>query len=132
MFLRDERDRVKRVKRVLFVLAIVVSFILSLNLLLLNSRKDAKWRTTVLYTALIEANSAGLITSADSRVIEDLVDMEARFGRVSSFAVSHCISQISTYPSICTVKVTRDKGSSIEKLYWYGHRCLKLETEVLP
>ncbi len=108
---------------------LVASFVfLGLNLMMTQARRDAEARTNHIYTELMTGEARATIPGVTPAVLEQLQAQTATFGPVRSFRTSDCITQITTLPSICSVYVSRERGNSIEKFYWYGDRCLRFVT----
>ena len=108
---------------------LVASFVfLGLNIMMTRARRDAEARTNHIYMELLKGETRATIPGVTPEVFEQLQAQSATFGPVRSFRISGCITQVTTRPSICSVYVSRERGNSIEKFYWYGDRCLRFVT----
>ena len=110
-----------------FLAAIFV--MLGLNMMMTLARRDAEARTNHIYVELLKGEARATIPGVTPEVFEQLQAQSATFGPVRSFRISDCITQITTLPSICSVYVSRERGNSVEKFYWYGDRCLRFVAE---
>ncbi|MFZ4508043.1 MAG: hypothetical protein ACOYON_10155 [Fimbriimonas sp.] len=116
-------------KAVSFTLLGVILIISGLNMIMNRARHDAEVRTKHIYDERMKGKSLAPAPGVTPGVFDQLRAQNATLGRVRYFRISGCITQITTRPSICSVYVARERSNSIEKLYWYGGSCLRLETE---
>lgn len=89
----------------------------------------ARVRTERLYTALLTPDTSDFVPGLNKNVTKDLKRIEAELGPLVSFEVSRCTAQVTMSPSLCKVVAERKRGKSVETVYWYNGRCLKIGVE---
>ncbi|MBX3097608.1 MAG: hypothetical protein KF812_12180 [Fimbriimonadaceae bacterium] len=94
-----------------------------------RARRDAEAWTTHIYEEMVKGQCGAATPGIAPAAYGQMQAQDATLGAVRSFRVLGCITQITTRPTICSVHVSRERGNSIEKLYWYGDSCLRFETE---
>ena len=130
MFRNDLHRRVTvRMLAIISLLAIVIIGII-VSFAMARATRQAETRTKQLYSALVLGDARTGDTGKQARAV---LDSQFRtFGPVLTFRIETCFSQISTRPAVCTVQVERESGIAVERLYWYGDQCLKIEVEEVP
>ena len=118
-------------KAIAFTILGAILFFIGHDMLMARARRDGEALTTRVYEELVKGQGGATLPGVAPAAYGQMQAQDAALGSVVSFRVLGCITQITTRPTICSVEVSRERGNSIEKLYWYGDSCLRFETEVL-
>ncbi len=116
-------------KNVAIVVVFLIALYIGFDIMRRRVIDAARVRTERLYTALLTQETSDFVPGLNEYVAKDLKRIEAELGPLVSFEVSQCTAQVTMNPSLCKVVAQRKRGKSVETVYWYDGRCLKIGVE---
>ena len=113
-------------KNVAIVVAFLIALYIGFDIMRRRVIDAAREQTDSLYTALLTPETSDFVSGLNEYVAKDIERIEAEWGPLVSFELSDCTAQVTMNPSFCKVVAQRKRGKSVETVYWYDGRCLKI------